>query len=449
MVYHFIKHLTKAALLTFYGNVKIRGLHHLPQTGSLIICSNHTNAFLDALILGAYVPRKMKSLPRGNIFFTSGPVLRWLFREVGMIPIFRAIEGKENLHRNAATFQRCYGVLANGGAISVFPEGICIPERRIKAMKKGAARIVFGAEELNNYSLNTRIIFIGMHYQKAWRFKTDLFLNCSRAYSIQEFIELYKENKVRGINELTKFLRPKLTDHAVHIAKPEYDAFYNQIETLYIRTLIDQHGLSKDNLTHRYIVSREIARGINYLFDANPEDITSAQKESEAYFNELNSLELDDGILQSMPGILKLLLKILWTVLGFPLHLYGLINNYIPAKIAKTVADKVVKKIDFYSSVTIMAGICTFLFFYPLMTVGFWLATGSLALTPIYIITLYLSGNYSAYYIEDFRILRSTISHILFRTRHESRFNELLRKRASIVDKLVGLKEAYQKRTAK
>jgi len=449
MVYHIIKYLTKAAFSTFYGSVQMRGVHHLPKTGALIICSNHTNAFLDALIIGAQVPRKIKSLPRGNIFFTSGPVLRWLFREVGMIPIFRAIEGRENLRRNEATFQRCYEVLANGGAISVFPEGICIPERRIKSMKKGAARIVLGAEELNNYSLNTKIIFIGMHYQKAWRFKTDLFLNCSRAYEIQEFIELYKENKVRGINELTKFLRPKLTDHTVHIAKPEYDDFYEQVETLYARTLSDELGLSSDNLTHRYIVSREIARGINYLFDANPEDITAAQKEAEAYFNELHSLELDDSILQSIPGRSKLSGKILLTILGFPLHLYGLINNYIPAKIAKTVADKVVKKIDFYSSVTIMAGICTFLFFYPLMAVGFWLATGSLVLTTIYVSTLYLSGNYSAYYIEDCRILRSTISHIVFRKRHESRFNELLLKRASVVDKLVGLTEAYRKRNVK
>jgi 1-acyl-sn-glycerol-3-phosphate acyltransferase len=449
MVYHILKHLTRVSLLTFYRNVQIRGLHHMPKSGPIIICSNHTNAFLDALIVGAQVPRKIKSLPRGTIFFTSGPALRWLFNEVGMIPIFRAIEGKENLHRNEATFQRCYDVLAKGGAISVFPEGICIPERRIKAMKKGAARIVFGAEELNNFSLDTKIIFIGLNYEKAWRFKTNLFLNCSRPYGIDEFIELYKENKVKGINELTKFLRPKLTDYAIHIAKPEYDDFYEQVETLYARTLLEHHGLSWNNLEHRYLVSREIAKGINYHFDENPEGITAVQKASDAYFKDIYRLELDDKILCSLPGKSQLIMKILATILGFPLHLYGLINNYIPAKIAKTVADKVVKKIDFYSSVTIMVGIGSFLFFYPVMSFVFWLVTGSFVLTSIYLLTLYLSGNYSAFYIEDLRILRATIAHALFKKKNESKFNELLLKRESVVNKLVNLKETYRSRTAK
>jgi len=70
-------------------------------------------------------------------------------------------------------------------------------------------------------------------------------------------------------------------------------------------------------------------------------------------------------------------------------------------------------------------------------------------LSPIYLLTLYLSGNYSAFYIEDLRILRATIAHALFKKKNESKFNELLLKRESVVNKLVNLKETYRSRTAK
>ncbi|MBL4658617.1 MAG: 1-acyl-sn-glycerol-3-phosphate acyltransferase [Flavobacteriales bacterium] len=424
-------------------------MENLPRTGSLIICANHTNAFLDALILGSHIPRKIKNLPRGDIFFTSGPTLRWLFDQIGMIPIFRAIEGKEHLHKNEETFSRCHEVLGRGGAIAIFPEGICIPERRIKAMKKGAARIIFGAEELYDFGLDTKLIFVGMNYEKAWRFKTDLFLNFSRVYSIEEYIELYKENTVKGINELTKSLKPKLTTQVIHLDKAEYDGFYEQVESLYAEQLIEEHGLQVDNLEHQFLLSREIARGINYHFAENESGISQVRQETDTYFKELEVLGLTDKTLASIPTGLSLFMNILSTILAFPLHLYGLINNYIPAKIAKTVADKVVKKVDFYSSVTATVGMCSFLFFYPLMIFIFWIGSDSLVLTGLYTATLHLSGNFSAQYIEGLRELRSTIKHYQFAKNNQNKVGELLSIRKQLEDKLVGLKVAYRDRNSK
>ena len=449
MVYHIVKYLIKAAVFSFYRKVHIRGMQHMPKSGPLILCGNHTNAFLDALILGSHIPRMMKSLPRGDIFFTSGPVLKWLFNEVGMIPIFRALEGKENLHRNQDTFKRCFDVLKDGWVIQVFPEGICIPERRVKAMKKGAARIVFGAEEVNNFSLDTKIMFVGMNYQKAWRFKTDLFLNFSRVYSLDEFVKIYNESKVHGINELTRYLKPKLANQVIHIDKPEYDDFVEQVESLYTDQLLEEFKLSEGNIEHTFMVSREIARGVNYHFEENREDISVVQRETDNYFKQLSKLNLEDRVLPNVPNNFRIVVRILAAVLGFPLHLYGLINNYIPAKMAKTVADKVVKKIDFYSSVTALVGLCAFLFFYPLMLVLFWIWSDSLILTFIYGSTLYLSGNYSAYYIEELRALRATMYHVNFKRKNLPLFEELLTTRQTLVNNLISLKDSYRSRNGK
>ena len=89
-----------------------------------MVVVNHPNSFLDAIIIGAYYPRKMHFLARGDVF--RKPLFGFLLRSIGMIPIYRAREGREHLHLNAGTFDASVDVLAKGGGILIFIEGICL-----------------------------------------------------------------------------------------------------------------------------------------------------------------------------------------------------------------------------------------------------------------------------------------------------------------------------------
>ena len=222
MGYYFFKYLANF-IIAFYYRSRYRNLHKLPKDAPFVIVGNHTNAFLDSFVLGGQVPRKMYNLPRGTIFFNQPKFVLELFRWARMIPVYRQMEGDEYVKRNLESFEFLKDALGKKEGLQIFPEGICIQERRLKPAKKGAAKIMLGAEKKFGYNLNTRIIFLGLNYEKATKFDSNLFLNYSRPYGISEFIESFQENEGRGIKELTEFIGKKLKNQVVHINDSSLD----------------------------------------------------------------------------------------------------------------------------------------------------------------------------------------------------------------------------------
>ena len=115
----------------------------MASKGPLLIVANHPDSFLDAVILGAYYPRKLHFLARGDVF--RKPLFGFLLRSIGMIPIHRAREGREHLHLNTDTFAESVEVMRRGDGLLIFIEGICLLTHEIQPFKKGATRILEAA----------------------------------------------------------------------------------------------------------------------------------------------------------------------------------------------------------------------------------------------------------------------------------------------------------------
>ena len=75
------------------------------------------------------------------------PFARFLLRQLNVAPIYRLEEGLENVHKNLETFMGVYKILKKNGNMVVFSEGICVQEKRLQKLRKGTARMAFGAEE--------------------------------------------------------------------------------------------------------------------------------------------------------------------------------------------------------------------------------------------------------------------------------------------------------------
>lgn len=92
--------------------VQVRGEHHVPRTGPVLIAGNHTG-FLDGPLAYALSPRSATFLAKSELFV--GPLARalgWL----GQIPVHRGRPDRTALRAGLA-------VLEAGGALGVFPEG--------------------------------------------------------------------------------------------------------------------------------------------------------------------------------------------------------------------------------------------------------------------------------------------------------------------------------------
>ena len=139
-----LKLVARLALWIFCPRVRIAGSAFMASKGPLLIVANHPNSFLDAVILGAYYPRKLHFLARGDVF--RKPLYGFLLRSIGMIPIHRAREGREHLHLNAGTFEESVEVLRRGDGLLIFIEGICLLTHEIQPFKKGATRILEAAQ---------------------------------------------------------------------------------------------------------------------------------------------------------------------------------------------------------------------------------------------------------------------------------------------------------------
>ncbi len=109
---------------------------HVPDEGPALLVCNHVS-YMDALILAASVPRPMRFVMYYRIF--QIPVMRWIFRAAGAIPIASPKEDAAMMRR---AFDSIDEALARGELVLIFPEGRLTPDGDIQPFKSGVERIL-------------------------------------------------------------------------------------------------------------------------------------------------------------------------------------------------------------------------------------------------------------------------------------------------------------------
>lgn len=141
MFYSLMKIWARVALQFYCSRLHIDTRHLYRGDKPLILACNHPNGFFDALVLGAYYPRKLHFLARGDAF--KHPLAAWILKRMYLLPVYRISEGKENMGQNHDTFDECVQILKKGGAVLIFSEGLCLNEWKLRPMKKGTARLAW------------------------------------------------------------------------------------------------------------------------------------------------------------------------------------------------------------------------------------------------------------------------------------------------------------------
>jgi 1-acyl-sn-glycerol-3-phosphate acyltransferase len=143
--YALVRFLVRGLLALFYRRLDVVAGERIPATGPLVVAANHHNSLVDAMLLLAVVPRRLRTLANAPLF--RHPLIGPFLRLVGALPVHRRQEAGNDPARNAELFAATTATLGNGGAILIFPEGRTQPEPVLLALRTGAARMLLSAED--------------------------------------------------------------------------------------------------------------------------------------------------------------------------------------------------------------------------------------------------------------------------------------------------------------
>jgi 1-acyl-sn-glycerol-3-phosphate acyltransferase len=110
-----------------YFRWRVFGAENVPQTGGVILASNHAS-FLDPPLVGAGLKRDINYLARESLFRFPG--IGALLRSWNSVPVDRDGGGARGLK---IILER----LLAGGAIILFPEGTRTPDGKLQAARSG------------------------------------------------------------------------------------------------------------------------------------------------------------------------------------------------------------------------------------------------------------------------------------------------------------------------
>lgn len=136
MVYVVVKLLLRPLLHGFF-RVRVTGIENIPESGPVILASNH-QAFCDSLFIPLVVPRRVTFVAKAD-YFKSWKT-SWFFRAIGQIPMERS-GGQASMQ----SLDEALRLLERGGALGIYPEGTRSPDERLHRGRTGVARLVVAA----------------------------------------------------------------------------------------------------------------------------------------------------------------------------------------------------------------------------------------------------------------------------------------------------------------
>jgi 1-acyl-sn-glycerol-3-phosphate acyltransferase len=354
------------------------GTDNLKQGKPVIIAANHSNAFLDAVLIAAQVNRSVSFLVRSDVFDTA--IKRFFLKALHQIPIYRQRDGRDSLQKNEETFKKVYELLEKNNVIMIFPEADCFPEKRLRTLKKGTARMAFGVMEKNNWEIDPYILPVGINYTNHTEMRTEVMVGFDNPISIKDYENLFKENQAKAINQLTNDIAEGIKSQHIHIEKDEENITEKLLQVHRSSEIYLPYLWRRDN-SDRLYREKEIVQKVVELKKEKPEEFKKIESASTEYFDLLKENMVSDKSFWAVLNRKKVNL-LLYTL--FPLLLpFIIILKPVWNWVHQFVKQKI-KKDQFKLSMKmgLILGIYHLLYLIVLVSLwpffGFWVAIGTL-----------------------------------------------------------------------
>jgi len=380
----------------FYRKVVYVNREKLPLNEHLIFTPNHQNALMDALAIEFSLDNQFVFVARSDIF-KNKHIARILYF-LKILPVYRIRDGYESLKKNEMVFKKTLDIIRNKNGFVILPEGNHAGFRRLRTLKKGFARIAFQAEEAEAFSLDMKIVPVGINYSDYEHFRSDLLVVFGEPFPVSEFYDAYKENPAIAYNRIKEKLAREIKPLMIHIGSKYYEA-YDLLRNTYREEACRQMQLNPDDLYDRFKAEKNIIARLE-RFEANePQAMERLSEQVKKYQDLLKKMKLQDVNPVSVGAGFA---KMLGLAVTFPLFVYGYLNNLFPWTIC-VLSGRKIKDPQFRSSFKFVLSFIFFPVFYLLQTFVVCEIFHRPWLTLAYFVTLPLSAAIAWNYAKFFR----------------------------------------------
>lgn len=399
MLYRIFRPLAILFYRIFY-RYELHGMEQVPRDQPVVFAPNHVNAFIDPILPVLHIRKKVRFFARGDVF--KGKLVKAILESFNIGPMYRIQEGYGEIKKNDKTFEDCRKRLANNEIILLFPEAICVQERRLRPLKKGMARIVFQTGESLDFKKDVLIVPIGLNYTAPYKFRSHLYIEVGKPVSMKEYEARFKQDKVRTINEFTKEFEAKMAQHMVILNNKENDKVLEGLEAMVLEDYLVKTNRSPRSEKDRYEATKEFANKLNVLDEQDPSYVASLREKIPAYIRRVRGNGLRDHLLRpeniERANIWSFLLEYLLIFVCMPFYGLGLLTNYLPFYLAKSFSDKKIRNIEFFASVYLNMAMLLWPVFYGIQLLAVALIFRSWPLLGIYALAVPLLGYFNLWF---------------------------------------------------
>ena len=357
MLYSITRPFAKIALGIYFRKIYIANLEAIPKDKPVILAANHPTAFIEPCILACWLDKPLSFIARGDLY-VNNRFLKKLYDWYHMTPIFRQEDtGYSNLKSNYETFEKCYETLSNKIPLMILVEGRTLHEKRLRPMRKGTARIVFGAQEKHS-DLDIHIVPVGINYTNPDNFRSIAMIEFGDPIRCSDYIEVFDKNPAKAVNQLTKEMGKRLLDKVIHIKNEENDGLVEKLLTLQENEMPESFFPVSSRNNSLFISQKSIANTINDLGEKEKQDLIIKVSN---YFEKLKVYDISDfGLMHTHFYTFK---NTLFAVIGFIPAMIGYILNILPVFIGNTIAKKIAPSIEFRAATAIVFSSFLYLFY--------------------------------------------------------------------------------------
>ena len=435
--YRAVRSVARFWLWFFFKTVDVRHPERVPREGPVLLCINHPNNFIDSLVVGAAVRRKVHYLATAALF--RNPLVARFLHAAGAIPVYRRQDDPDKLDRNTDTFAACAAAFERGALVAIYPEGTTHAEARVQHIKTGAARIALAWETVHPRALT--MLPVGLTFEARKSFRARVLVSFGEPLALYAYADAYREDPVKAVDALTRHLQDAMEHEVVNVERIDDAQLLQAIEALYrdvlAREVMEARGVGPRELD-RVRLSRSIVEAIGWFKAREPDRVEALWQRIRTYRSLLAQHRLRDETVKARRELLPTRRRVVLSadaVIGFPLFAYGTLVNALPYLLPRWLARRMARKETDYATVRLLASIVTYPVFYGLETWLVFRAAGGLA-AALFALSLPISGLIAYRYLSGAGRFRSRLRWAMLAATQEAAARRLIAEREAIVAEL-------------